>query len=102
MSEAIMFVDDEENILHSLRRVFKRQNYEVLTCLSGEEALQVLEQKEVQVMITDQVMPGLKGTELLKIVKEKYPLMIRIILSGHSDMEDIIRAINEGEYLSLP
>ena len=65
MSEAIMFVDDEENILHSLRRVFKRQNYEVLTCLSGEEALQVLEQKEVQVMITDQVMPGLKGTELL-------------------------------------
>jgi len=92
-----MFVDDEENILNSLRRIFRKEPYEVLTCLSAEEALKVLETREVQVLITDQLMPGMKGTELLKIVKQKYPLMIRIILSGHSDMENIIRAINEGE-----
>lgn len=97
MPEAIMFVDDEENILNSLRRIFRKEPYEVLTCLSAEEALKVLETREVQVLITDQLMPGMKGTELLKIVKQKYPLMIRIILSGHSDMENIIRAINEGE-----
>jgi len=97
MTEAIMFVDDEENILHSLRRVFRKENYEVITCVSAEEALKVLETKPVQVLITDQLMPGMKGTELLKIVKEKYPLTIRMLLSGHSDMEDLIRAINEGE-----
>jgi response regulator RpfG family c-di-GMP phosphodiesterase len=97
MTETIMFVDDEENILNSLRRVFRKEPYEVLTCLSAEDALKVLETKEVQVLITDQLMPGMKGTELLQIVKNKYPLMIRIILSGHSDMDDIIRAVNEGE-----
>lgn len=97
MPEVIMFVDDEENILNSLRRVFRREPYEVITCLSAEDALKIMETKEVQVLITDQLMPGMKGTELLEVVKHKYPLVIRIILSGHSDMEDIIRAINEGE-----
>lgn len=97
MSEAIMFVDDEENILNSLRRVFRKEPYELLTCLSAEQALEMLESKQVQVLISDQLMPGMKGTELLKVVKEKYPSTIRIILSGHSEMEDIVRAINEGE-----
>jgi len=97
MADAIMFVDDEENILNSLRRVFRREPYEVITCPSAEEALKVLESREVKVLITDQLMPGMKGTELLRVVKQKYPLTIRIVLSGHSDMLDIISAINEGE-----
>jgi response regulator RpfG family c-di-GMP phosphodiesterase len=97
MSEAIMFVDDEENILNSLRRVFRKEPYELLACLSAEQALEMLESKQVQVLISDQLMPGMKGTELLKVVKEIYPSTIRIILSGHSEMEDIVRAINEGE-----
>jgi response regulator RpfG family c-di-GMP phosphodiesterase len=97
MTETIMFVDDEENILHALRRVFRKENYEVVTCLSAEQALEVLQTKDVQVLISDQLMPGMKGTELLKVVKEKYPMTIRIIFSGHSDMEDIIKALEEGE-----
>ena len=97
MTESIMFVDDEENILNALRRVFRKESYEVITCLSAEQALEVLETKDVQVLISDQLMPGMKGTELLKVVKEKYPATIRIIFSGHSDMEDIIRALKDGE-----
>lgn len=97
MTETIMFVDDEENILNALRRVFRRESYEVITCLSAEQALEVLETRDVQVLISDQLMPGMKGTELLKVVKEKYPSTIRIIFSGHSDMEDIIRALKDGE-----
>ncbi len=95
--ETIMFVDDEVNVLHSLQRLFRKEGYEILTCVSGEEALKILEEKDVQVLIADQRMPGMKGTELLKIVKARYPLIIRIILSGFSDVEDIIEAINEGE-----
>jgi response regulator RpfG family c-di-GMP phosphodiesterase len=97
MDATIMFVDDEENILNALRRVFRKERYEVLTCLSAEDALEILKSKPVQVLISDQLMPGMKGTELLKVVKEKYPSTIRIIFSGHSEMEDIIRAMKEGE-----
>jgi response regulator RpfG family c-di-GMP phosphodiesterase len=95
--ETIMFVDDEVNVLNSLRRLFRKEGYEILTCTSGEEALKLLEDKDVQVLIADQRMPHMTGTELLKIVKDRYPLIIRIILSGYSDIEDIIEAINEGE-----
>jgi len=95
--KTILFVDGEVNVLYSLKRIFGKEGYEVFTCSSGEEALKVLAEKRCDVLVADQQMPEMTGIELLKIVKERYPHIIRVVMSGQSDTEDIIRAANEGE-----
>ncbi len=93
----ILAVDDEVNILSSLRRLLRRENYELLTANSGEEGLKILkEQGEVNLIISDQRMPGMQGVEFLKKAMEIYPDIIRIILSGYTDVTAITSAINEG------
>ncbi len=92
----ILAVDDEVNILHSLRRLLRKENYELLLANSAEEGLNILEKGEVNLIISDQRMPGMKGVEFLKRVMELYPDTIRIILSGYTDVNAITAAINEG------
>jgi YesN/AraC family two-component response regulator len=94
----ILFVDDEENILHTLCRLFRTQkDYEIFTASGGQAALDILSKNKVDMVISDQRMPGMEGTELLRRVKELYPDTVRILLSGYSDFNALVTGINEGE-----
>ncbi|NMF86923.1 ATPase, T2SS/T4P/T4SS family [Aromatoleum petrolei] len=92
----ILFVDDEPAILKALTRIFRSQSYEVLTAGNSTEALARLKEAPVQVIISDYMMPGMNGAELLKHVKKLYPDTIRIMLTGHADTGAVMGAINEG------
>ena len=93
----ILLVDDEPNILRALKRLFRMEHVQILTAQNGIEALEILSKESVQVLITDNVMPEMTGIELIKKVKENSPDTLRIILSGQSDLEAILTAVNEGE-----
>jgi response regulator RpfG family c-di-GMP phosphodiesterase len=92
----ILFVDDEENILSALKRVLRRENYRIITASSGREALEVMERNQIQVVISDQRMPEMSGTEFMTHVMRRYPDAVRIILSGYTDVDTITNAVNEG------
>ncbi|MES2675018.1 MAG: response regulator [Pseudomonadota bacterium] len=96
MEKKLLIVDDEENILHSLRRLFRREPYEILIAHSAQEGLDILTNEQISVILSDQRMPGMIGSEFLKIVKEKHPNTIRIIMSGYTELESITSAINDG------
>ena len=101
----ILFVDDEENILHSLRRLFTSEDYEVLTALSGSDGLAILKEIEIPVIVSDQRMPVMTGAEFLEQSRQLSPDAVRIILTGYADIEAAIGAINKGgayRYVSKP
>ena len=88
----------------AFRAVFRR-NFDITIAQSGREALQILEDQEVDLVISDQRMPGMTGIELLAQIKERYPDTIRMVLTGYSDMQAIVDAINKGNvyhYISKP
>ncbi len=93
----VLFVDDDEIILRSIKRGFLDEPYNQLLAKSGEEALDILQKEEVHVIVTDMRMPGMDGVELLKIVREKYPHIVRIILSGYADLSDLQAEFSEQE-----
>jgi two-component system NtrC family sensor kinase len=93
----ILVVDDEEHIRDSLVRVLEREGYILHQAESGEQALAVLKEKPVDLVISDHNMPGMSGVELLKLVRERHPNVLRIMLTGDPDPQTIIRSINEGE-----
>lgn len=100
----LLIVDDEESVLQALRRLFHRQ-YDVVTHTSGAAALEQLQNERFDVIISDMRMPQMTGAELLKSCFELYPQMIRILLTGYSDLESAIKAVNEGNiyrYVSKP
>lgn len=92
----VLCVDDEENILHSIKRLLRKEGYRLLTALSGIEALKILEENDVHLVLSDQRMPQMSGTEFLAKVKEKYPDVIRIILTGYTEVDSITESINKG------
>jgi DNA-binding NtrC family response regulator len=93
----ILFVDDEVRLLRSLEQGMLKEPYHVLCAESGKEALKLLEENEVHVIVTDMRMPEMSGLELLKIVKEKYPHVVRVVLSGYAQVTTLLTAINQGE-----
>ncbi|WP_299284800.1 response regulator [uncultured Mucilaginibacter sp.] len=100
----ILYVDDEINNLISFRAVF-RTKYQVYTTLDTDEAMQILEQNPVEIVIADQRMPKLNGSEFLQKVVEKFPATVRMLLTGFSDMDAVIEAVNKGKifhYLTKP
>lgn len=92
----LLCVDDERNILNALKRLLRKENLRLLTGQSGKEGLEILAENEVHVVVSDQRMPEMNGTEFLKEVRERYPNIIRIILTGYTDVDSISEAINEG------
>lgn len=93
----ILIVDDELNILNSLKRLLRKENYNILTANSGKEGLEALKQHSIALVISDQRMPEMTGIEFLRQVKELYPDTVRVILSGYTEVNTIVSAINEGE-----
>jgi len=92
----ILLVDDEPNVLKALQRVFRQENYVVVTASGGQEALELLRKEPFHLMISDYMMPGISGAELLKQAKAIKPEIIRIMLTGHADTGAVMGAINEG------
>ena len=93
----ILFVDDEVRLLRSIERGLIEQPYHLLFAETGEQALRTLAEREVHVLVTDMRMPEMTGLELLKVVKEKYPHIVRIVLSGYTQVSMLLAAINQGE-----
>jgi diguanylate cyclase (GGDEF)-like protein len=93
----LLLVDDEASILSALKRLLRRENYRILTATSGEEALTLLAEHEVGVIITDQRMPGMSGTELLARARTMHPKAVRMVLSGYTGVDSLTDAINRGE-----
>jgi len=95
-SYTLLFVDDEANVLRALERIFFEESYNILTASCGENALSVMESHHVQLVISDFVMPGMTGAELLRAIKNRWPETIRIMLTGYADIQAIMGAVNEG------
>jgi type II secretory ATPase GspE/PulE/Tfp pilus assembly ATPase PilB-like protein/FixJ family two-component response regulator len=93
---SLLFVDDEENVLKSLRRIFLEENYTILTADSALNALEIMGRQTVHLIICDHRMPGMTGAELLKTVREQYPETIRIMLTGYADVNSIMGAVKDG------
>ncbi|HET9529243.1 MAG TPA: response regulator, partial [Blastocatellia bacterium] len=93
MKYTILAVDDEPANLRMLERLL-RKNYNVLTAMSGEEALSILSRENVSLIITDQRMPGMSGTELLRESLQTNPDTMKIILTGYTDLDALTEAIN--------
>jgi len=93
----ILVVDDEESVRESLSSVLSREGYVVHQAGSAEEGLKLLKQQPVQLVISDHNMPQMTGVEFLKLVRERHPHVVRIMLTGDPDPQTIIRSINEGE-----
>jgi DNA-binding NtrC family response regulator len=97
MKNSILIVDDEPNVLSALQRVFIDEPYEVRTANSGEEGLKLLGTDRFKVVISDERMPGMGGAEFLSIVKNRYPQIARILLTGYASLEATMKAVNDGE-----
>ncbi len=95
MEKTILFVDDEEAILRAFKRCFLFSDNPVYLASSGEEALKILASKPISIIISDIRMPQMDGYTLLQIVREKYPDIIRIILSGYADEEILVKAFQK-------
>ena len=93
----VLALDDEESILASLERNFLREPYRVAMATQVDKAWEILASEKIKVVISDQRMPGVSGVDFLKKVKEKYPDIIRILLTGHADMQAAEEAVNLGE-----
>jgi response regulator RpfG family c-di-GMP phosphodiesterase len=103
----LLLVDDEKAITRALNRLFRKEGYQILTADSGSEGLEILSQnnKPVSMIISDQRMPVMSGAQFLEKAKTICPEAIRYLLTGYSDMEAVIQAVNKGEihrYLTKP
>ncbi|TDR39201.1 PAS domain S-box-containing protein/diguanylate cyclase (GGDEF)-like protein [Tahibacter aquaticus] len=92
----LLLLDDEENVLRALVRLLRRDGYRIETATSARQAFEILAAQPVQVIISDQRMPDISGTEFLSRVKDMYPATVRLILSGYSDFASLTEAVNRG------
>ncbi len=100
----LLFVDDEPDVVDTLRRSF-RKGHTVLTATSGEEAIDLMRQHPVDLVLSDQRMPGLTGVDVLKAARHLQPEAIRMLLTGYSDMESLVACVNEAgvyKYMTKP
>ncbi|NJM25452.1 MAG: sigma-54-dependent Fis family transcriptional regulator [Bacteroidia bacterium] len=100
----VLYVDDEENNLKVFYSLFKR-DYEVSVASSAAKGMEILAEFPIEVIVTDQRMPQKTGVEFLEEVMQKYPEVIRIVLTGYAEMGDLIDAVNKGKiyhYLTKP
>ena len=97
----VLFVDDEANILKALQRLLRNEPLNVLTATSPQEAIELLESTPAQVVVSDQRMPDMSGVDLLSTIREHQPEMVRMMLTGYTEMNIAVEAINRGEIYRL-
>lgn len=97
MKPAVLFVDDEPAVLRAFQELFYEEPVEVVSVSSGAEALNVLESREIAVIVTDYLMPSCNGLELLEQAKHLFPDCMRILITGYADIEIALEAINRAE-----
>ncbi len=97
MKHKVLFVDDEPQLTDTLKRVLRKEPYDILTARSADEALALLARNSIDVVVSDEQMPGMPGSKFITLVRDKYPETIRMILTGHASLDAVIRAVNEGE-----
>ena len=101
----LLIVDDEPNVIKSVKRLLFETDYKILSAESGEKGLTMFEGNEIDLVISDYRMPGMNGVEFLRRVRELYPDTIRLILSGYADVAAVVEAINDGQvykFISKP
>jgi diguanylate cyclase (GGDEF)-like protein len=101
----LLLVDDEPSILSSLRRLLRGDGYRILTANSGQAGLDILAQHAVDVIVSDQRMPGMTGVEFLRTVRQSYPDTVRLVLSGFTELQTVTDAVNAGaiyKFLTKP
>jgi len=97
----VLFVDDEANILKALRRLLRNEPMNVLTASHPSEAIDLLAREDVQVLVTDQRMPDMSGVDMLSTIRERNPDIVRMMLTGYTEMKVAVEAINRGEIFRL-
>ncbi len=95
-ADTILLVDDEPHVISALNRTLRNFPYQVLTAGSGSQALSIMETTIIKVIVSDEQMVGMRGTELLAEVQRRFPHTVRIMLTGHATLEATTRAVNEG------
>src|SRR5487761_2285976 len=101
----ILFVDDEANILSSLKRLFRPFGYQIFTAESGSQGLEIMEREKIDLVVSDMRMPEMNGAQFLEKVRAGWPDTIRILLTGFAEIRATIDAINKGQiyrYISKP
>jgi putative nucleotidyltransferase with HDIG domain len=100
-AHTVLFVDDEVNILKALQRLLRSEHMNVLCASRAQEALELLDKQPCQVVVTDQRMPEMSGVDLLSQVRQRYPDIVRMMLTGYTEMDVAVDAINRGEIYRL-
>lgn len=93
----VLLVDDEEHVTRALERALRKEGYEITSVNDPREALALLKTQAFDVVISDHLMPGMTGIEFTKLVRDRYPDMLRLMLTGQPDTDMVIQAINHGE-----
>lgn len=91
----VLFVDDEISVLNSLKRGLMDENFISVFASSGEEALRIMEKRVISVIVSDMRMPGMNGLTLLKIVRNMYPNTVRVVLSGYTQLQQVLATVNQ-------
>lgn len=95
--DTVLFVDDEPSILSAISRATSEEHFTAIFVKSGQEALRIFEERPISVIVTDMRMPGMDGLALLKIIREKYPSTVRMVLSGYTQLSQVLVTVNQGE-----
>jgi DNA-binding NtrC family response regulator len=100
----IMLVDDEERFLLTTAKVLRKKGFDVDTAVSGNQCLEILKNKAEHVVVLDVKMPGMNGLETLREIKQRYPLIEVIMLTGHATVESAVEGLKSGavDYLLKP
>jgi len=93
----LLIVDDEENVRNALKRSLRNEGYVVLAAEGPQDGLRLFKEYPIDIVVSDHLMPHMTGIEFLKLVRDRYPDVARIMLTGYADMDTAIKAINEGE-----
>jgi two-component system, probable response regulator PhcQ len=97
LQRRLLIVDDEENVINALRRSLRREGYHIQFATRPADALALLKESPVDLVLSDHLMPEMTGLEFLKLVRDRHPDSVRLMLTGHADMQTAIDAINHGE-----
>ena len=105
ITATLLFVDDEVNVLSSLKRLFRPFGYRIFTAEGGAQGLEIMARETIDIVVSDMRMPQMNGAEFLQKVKEQWPDTVRILLTGYAEISATIDAINKGHiyrYISKP